>query len=112
MTNSVPAPFAPIGKTLPAIPAVQQSAKGAECHACDIAQVNVRTGHFNANCKPCAARSLAQSPLYADAMQADAITPLYRDALRLFIGDDVSAAHAQVKGFAALLQAAERKESK
>ena len=108
MTNSVPDLFSPRGITLPTNPVGSQSAKGAECHACDIAQVNVRTGHFNANCKPCAARSLAQSPLYADAMQADAITPLYRDALRLFIGDDVSAAHAHVKGFAALLQAAER----
>lgn len=79
------------------------------CSACDIAQVNIRTGRFNADCKPCAARSLAQSPLFADAMEADAITPLYRDALRFFLGDDdVSAAHAQVKGFAALLKAAEK----
>lgn len=56
---------------------------------------------YRADCDGCTARALAQSPVYHDAAQADAITPAYRDALqRAFGAERWREGHALVREWA------------
>jgi hypothetical protein len=77
----------------------------SECPACKQAESNIRTGHFNADCLDCIARSLAQSPTFFDSMNTDTITPTYRSALWAFFGEHWREGHEKVKQQAARLGA-------
>lgn len=70
------------------------------CEACQRAQINPRTGMYQADCMECTARALANSPQFFDAMKAEAMTPAYRDALQAAFGQDWKAGHERVKHWA------------
>lgn len=74
------------------------------CEACEHAKDNPQTGMYQANCRECTARALANSPQYFDAMKAEAITPAYRSALQSAFGQDWKAGHERVKHWAARIK--------
>lgn len=78
------------------------------CSACIIAAINVRTARFDAGRIECAARSLAGAPQFFEAVQANAITPDYRDRLNTIFGSDIAGGHAKVKGYADRIAAARK----
>lgn len=55
--------------------------KRVTCWGCEQFKAGSR-GSYSADCKDCAARSLAQSPEHFEAAQAGAMTPRYRAALQ------------------------------
>lgn len=71
------------------------------CEACETARRNPLSGLYRSDCPECSARSLADSPFYHEAAQANAITPAYRDALRAFYGAAWRDWHQRVRAWAA-----------
>lgn len=74
------------------------------CEACTTAHVNPLSGIYNAGCTERAARALAQSPQFFDAVAAKAMTPAYRSALQQLAGEDWLELHKEVKRWNALLE--------
>jgi hypothetical protein len=71
------------------------------CPACTAAETNPTGSSYRAGCTECAARSLANGPLFFAAQQAEAMTPAYRRALDRAFAGDAKAGHERVKAWAA-----------
>lgn len=69
----------------------------AGCLDCAQAQNQKHWPGFHAKCRGCQVRALAHGPSYHASMQADALMPGYRNALRAMFGDDWRRAHEEVK---------------
>jgi hypothetical protein len=70
------------------------------CKACDNATRHPSSGLYQAACKGCAARALAQSPKFFAAAKVGNLTPEYRQALSQFFPDaPVHEAHQLVKAW-------------
>ena len=74
------------------------------CPACTEFASNPQTGSYRAQCLECKARSIANSPLYFEASQAEAITPAYRSALQRAFGGAWLEFHQRVKAYAELIK--------
>ena len=74
------------------------------CPACAKAELCPTTGLMQAGCMRCEARALARSPSFYEAATAEAMTPAYRDALRMVAGDDWRKVHEEVKRWGKLLE--------
>lgn len=66
------------------------------CPDCTAAQTQQWHG-FRMSCIQCRTRALAMSERFRDAIESDAITPDYLDALRSIDGDDWGSLHRAVK---------------
>lgn len=71
-----------------------------DCPGCFQAEMNPLSGLIYADCLSCAARSLAKSHAYFDAVRSETITPAYRDVLQLVFGPEWKAGHAAAKAWA------------
>lgn len=68
------------------------------CKACDIAENNPETGHFNVLCDSCKARALAQGMALFESKRAGVKSPEYAEALRKMFGEgNEEAGHARVR---------------
>lgn len=67
------------------------------CTDCAQAQTIKHWGGYHANCHGCKVRALANGPSFHSAMQANAITSCYLNALRAFFGEAWREAHEEVK---------------
>lgn len=67
------------------------------CWGCTDAAADPLTGSIQAGCPECEARSLAQSPAYAESEAALRFVPEYREALQRLFGDAWLGGHARVK---------------
>jgi hypothetical protein len=72
----------------------------SDCFACQLADKNPRTGAYRGACVECAARALANGPVYFDADRAGALTQAYRAALVSVFGADWKAGHERVRVWA------------
>lgn len=71
----------------------------SDCYDCS--QARRRRWHgYRAQCPGCKARSLAESPEFAESVRAQQLQPAYRHALRALFGDGWQAAHEEVKRWA------------
>lgn len=73
------------------------------CWGCEQFKVGSR-GSYSADCKECAARSLAQSPEHFESAQAGAMTPRYRSALQRVFGVEWKQGHERVKAWSERLK--------
>jgi len=74
-----------------------------DCPGCFAAEQNRLSGLIYADCLSCAARSLAKSHAYFDAVRSETITPAYRDVLQLIFGEQWRDGHAAAKAWSAKL---------
>jgi len=70
------------------------------CETCAAAQLNPRTGLFNAGCIDCTTRHIAHLQIFFECQRAGRITEPYMNNLKHCFGDDWKAAHETVKGWA------------
>ena len=80
-----------------------------DCEACADARGNPKSGIYISFCKGCAARSLAQSPDFAESRKKMVITSRYRHALASLFGEsesEILAGHKRVREWADTLEAA------
>lgn len=71
------------------------------CQHCTAAEADPTHAGYRGNCQECAARSLANGPLFHASQQAGAITPAYRKALDRAFAGDAKTGHERVKAWAA-----------
>lgn len=81
----------------------------APCTACADAALDPHTGSYQASCDECAARALANGPLFYEAAASDTLTPAYRSALQRVFGEAWKNGHWRVKHWAQQIQNATRK---
>lgn len=67
------------------------------CMDCAAAQNTPNWPGYQAGCRGCSIRALAMGPAFFDATRAQQITPSYRAALQVLLGEDWMAGHREVK---------------
>ena len=70
------------------------------CDACTAAEAAPMTGLYQAGCRACTARQLANGIEHAEARMLGKMTPRYMARLRAAYGDAWEAGHAEVKAWA------------
>jgi hypothetical protein len=70
------------------------------CETCAHAEINPRTGLFNAGCLECTTRHIAHLPVFAECQHAGRLTEPYMASLKRVFGDDWKAGHESVKAWA------------
>ena len=80
------------------------------CLACTAAQTAAHHPIYQAECRGCRVRALANGPVHFDAQQAGRVTPAYKAALQNLAGEDWQAAHAEVKQERARIEALKDKQ--
>lgn len=69
------------------------------CPDCETAKTQLWRG-YQADCKGCQARQLAEEPAFYNADKAGALTPEYKTAIKALFGDAWKEAHAEVRKWA------------
>ena len=67
------------------------------CTHCDHAQTDPIWPGYQANCRTCAIRALANGPEFFVAQQTHSLAPAYKACLQKMFGDGWKAAHEEVK---------------
>ena len=68
------------------------------CTHCTTAQTDPHWPGYQAGCRGCSIRALANGPAFFEAARAEQVTPAYRAALQALLGDeDWKAGHREVK---------------
>lgn len=81
------------------------------CNYCDEAKKRPNVGMYNSWCRSCKARALCQSPTFYEAIQSSAITPTYRQALRLYWGEQWKEGHEECKHWKTVLDDVKKLEN-
>lgn len=76
------------------------------CDCCRRAEQRPDYARYQAGCKTCAVRELANGPLFHQSGLDGALSAPYRKALALVFGDAWRAGHEEVKAAAARIQEA------
>lgn len=74
------------------------------CQNCTVARTDAHWPGYQAGCRGCGVRALANSPAFFNAARAGELTPAYRAALQTLLGEDWQASHKEVKAEYARLQ--------
>lgn len=74
------------------------------CDCCRLAEQRPDYARYQAGCKTCAVRELANGPLFHQSGVDGALSLSYRKALALVFGDDWAGGHAKVKAAAARIR--------
>ena len=67
------------------------------CEHCASAQKDADWAGYQARCRGCQVRALANGPAFFESAQAQRITPAYRAALEKLLGPDWQASHREVR---------------
>ena len=67
------------------------------CEHCTEAQTDANWPGYQARCRGCQVRALANGPAFFESAQAQRITPAYRAALEKLFGGDWRASHREVR---------------
>lgn len=75
------------------------------CEHCTEAQTDANWPGYQARCRGCEVRALANGPAFFESAQAQSISPAYRGALVTLFGADWRASHQEVRAEFERLQA-------
>ena len=75
------------------------------CEHCASAQKDADWAGYQARCRGCQVRALANGPAFFESARAHKITPAYRGALEKLFGADWQASHREVRAEYERLQA-------
>ena len=80
----------------------------SDCEDCPVAEANALSVRYTIGCFECTARALANSPTFSVVVEANAITPAYKDALQSMFDEDLKVAHAAVSKWSRRIAAAKQ----
>ena len=67
------------------------------CEHCTEAQTDANWPGYQARCRGCQVRALANGPAFFESARAQRISPAYRAALEKLLGPDWQASHREVR---------------
>lgn len=67
------------------------------CEHCTEAQTDANWPGYQARCRGCQVRAMANGPAFFESAQAQRISPVYRTALEKLFGKDWQASHREVR---------------